>query len=227
MSISVLVVSYNEQERILNVLAAISQVKEISQVIVVDDGSDSQSRSYLKQAKEKYPHFLYIRHPHNLGKTAALKTGFLNSKGDALFLLDADLRGLTPKHIQGMIQAYLEFKPDMLLSERAGSSWFYRVSGIETAYTGERIIPKTLLIKHQDVFLQSRYLFEAALNMIFFRKYQVVKYRWDGVKQTYKPQKRGIKGFFEDVKMIIGMIKWMGIGEFFWQINKARNLKSV
>lgn len=48
-------------------------------IIVVDDGSDSNSRNALETAVTDRPNLYLYKHPRNRGKGAAVKTGFLTA----------------------------------------------------------------------------------------------------------------------------------------------------
>lgn len=86
MKIFVVVPSFNEGRRIGNVLEDLKQSG--LPVIVVDDGSNDSTYNIAKNSQA-----LVIRHKINLGKGAALKTGFEAAflKGaDAVIMMDSD-----------------------------------------------------------------------------------------------------------------------------------------
>jgi glycosyltransferase involved in cell wall biosynthesis len=87
--VSVIIPVYNEEEaigevveRIQNVLAAEDFTYEI---IVVDDGSEDQTRSMAESAGARV-----IGHAYNTGNGAAVKTGIRAAKGNNLVMMDGD-----------------------------------------------------------------------------------------------------------------------------------------
>jgi glycosyltransferase involved in cell wall biosynthesis len=87
--LSVVVPCYNEEATIEELLRRVTDSPWVHEVIVVDDGSTDKSRSILEQ----YDHPLVRVHfqPRNMGKGAALRTGFSLATGDYAVVQDADL----------------------------------------------------------------------------------------------------------------------------------------
>ena len=91
MKLSIVIPVYNEKETIQKIIEKVKQVdlgleKEI---IIVDDGSTDGTRQVLKAMGRDNVEVLY--HDRNMGKGAALRTGFAQVKGDILITQDADL----------------------------------------------------------------------------------------------------------------------------------------
>lgn len=91
--LSVVIPAYDEEdgiaaiiERVLAVRPALAAIGVGLEVLVVDDGSSDGTC----QAASCYPDARLVRHPHNRGYGAALKTGFAAAQGDWLAFLDAD-----------------------------------------------------------------------------------------------------------------------------------------
>lgn len=101
--ISVIMPAYNERnlfENVLEVKKSLSSSFKNFEIIVVNDGSDirfHQEFENLKKIHSKNIHL--ISYPKNVGKSYALKQGFLNSKGDFIVFLDSGLE-LSPDHIK-------------------------------------------------------------------------------------------------------------------------------
>jgi glycosyltransferase involved in cell wall biosynthesis len=93
-TLSVVIPAYNEEHgiadiarRVLEMRQPLSEVGvEELEVLVVDDGS----RDGTAHRAGAVPGVRLIRHPHNAGYGAALKTGFFEAKGDLIGFLDAD-----------------------------------------------------------------------------------------------------------------------------------------
>jgi glycosyltransferase involved in cell wall biosynthesis len=93
MRISVIVPVYNEEETVAQVLESLSQVPLDLEVIVVDDASTDRTWEILQALQQKAPFDSYriIRHDHNQGKGAGLRTGFALVSGDLVTVQDADM----------------------------------------------------------------------------------------------------------------------------------------
>lgn len=93
--ISIIIPTYNEAGNIRKIIDAIR--KELSgrkfEIIVVDDDSPDQTWKIVKDmAKAKnYPNLKIIRRKNERGLSSAVITGFKNSKGEVIGVIDADL----------------------------------------------------------------------------------------------------------------------------------------
>ena len=87
--LSVVVPCYNEEGTIEELLRRVLASPWVHEVIVVDDGSTDRSRAIL----EAYEHPQVRVHfqPRNMGKGAALRTGFGLATGEYVVVQDADL----------------------------------------------------------------------------------------------------------------------------------------
>jgi len=90
-SLTVLIPVYNERATVAEIIRRVRTV-EIPltlQVIVVDDGSSDGSDKVLQALEDSTVRV--IRHTHNQGKGAAIRTGMEAMTGDLLLIQDADL----------------------------------------------------------------------------------------------------------------------------------------
>jgi glycosyltransferase involved in cell wall biosynthesis len=93
LTLTVVIPCYNEIEFLEQVLARVRAVKLADEIIIVDDGSIDGTRGILKRLEEE-PHnddLKIIYHKHNMGKGAALVTGFAAATSDVILIQDADL----------------------------------------------------------------------------------------------------------------------------------------
>jgi glycosyltransferase involved in cell wall biosynthesis len=112
--ICVLIPAYNAQETLGPVLMKIRPFQV--DTIVVDDGSSDQTKGV---ASENGVHLL--EHPVNLGKGAALRTGFqyvLQRDYQMVITLDADGQH-SPTEIPSLLKIFQSIKPDILIASRA------------------------------------------------------------------------------------------------------------
>jgi glycosyltransferase involved in cell wall biosynthesis len=117
MKLSVVIPCFNEIGTIGQVVATIkaSPVKNC-EIIIVDDCSTDGTRELLKTKIELQVDQV-IYHPRNLGKGAALRTGFAAATGDIVIVQDADLE-YDPQEYPIMIQPILENKADVVFGSR-------------------------------------------------------------------------------------------------------------
>ncbi|MBA2287941.1 MAG: glycosyltransferase family 2 protein [Ktedonobacteraceae bacterium] len=116
MRISVVVPVYNEEETVANVLELLSKVALDLEVIVVDDASTDRTWEILQDLRQKEPFntYRYIRHDHNQGKGAGLRTGFGLVSGDLVTIQDADLE-YDPQDIPKLVRKWEEAGSDKIV----------------------------------------------------------------------------------------------------------------
>jgi glycosyltransferase involved in cell wall biosynthesis len=90
-SLTVIMPVYNERTTVAEVIRRMRAVElpVTLQVIVVDDGSADGSDKVLRAVEDSTVRV--IRHEHNQGKGAAIRTGMAEARGDLLLIQDADL----------------------------------------------------------------------------------------------------------------------------------------
>ncbi|HAP74739.1 MAG TPA: glycosyl transferase, partial [Acidimicrobiaceae bacterium] len=86
---SVVVPCFNEERTIVELLNRVTASPWVCEVVVVDDGSTDRSRALL--AEYAHPMVRVHLQPRNMGKGAALRTGFGLVTGEYAVVQDADL----------------------------------------------------------------------------------------------------------------------------------------
>jgi len=117
MKLSVVIPCFNELNTINQVVEAVkkSSVKDI-EVIIVDDYSSDGTREFLQSNLEsQVDQVLY--HSKNMGKGAALRTGFTAATGDIVLVQDADLE-YDPQEYPLLIEPILQGKADVVFGSR-------------------------------------------------------------------------------------------------------------
>jgi glycosyltransferase involved in cell wall biosynthesis len=96
--LSVLIPVYNEERTVEEVVRRVRAVQIPKEIILVDDGSDDQSRTILTRiqeesdrAKDPLNQVKTFFQTYNQGKGAALKAAFSHVTGDIIVIQDADL----------------------------------------------------------------------------------------------------------------------------------------
>jgi glycosyltransferase involved in cell wall biosynthesis len=95
------------------------------EVILVDDCSGDGTADKLRQM-EGHPSRRMLFHEKNMGKGAALRTGFTAATGDIVLIQDADLE-YDPRDYPRLIQPILEDKADVVFGSRFVGSESHRV----------------------------------------------------------------------------------------------------
>ena len=92
--ISIIIPVYNALTYVKNCIKNIYQCHQKTtitfEVIVVDNNSNSETKSWLQEAKEKYPNLKLITQEKNLGFGPAVNIGFNKSAGEYLVILNSD-----------------------------------------------------------------------------------------------------------------------------------------
>jgi len=89
---SIVIPCYNEQSGVRTTLRAIlaGGDERLREVIVVDDGSTDATADELAGVEDERGLLRILRHPHNRGYGASLKTGVRNATADVVVITDAD-----------------------------------------------------------------------------------------------------------------------------------------
>ena len=113
--ISLIIPAYNEAMRISSVIEAGLGSKRIESVIVVDDGSTDN----LAETVRCFGYDIsFVKHEVNKGKGEAMQSGYEIAKclgSTGLLFLDADLRGITPSHIDSLVSPVINEKVPMTI----------------------------------------------------------------------------------------------------------------
>jgi glycosyltransferase involved in cell wall biosynthesis len=118
--LSVIIPCYNEENTlnliVFEVLAApIGATKK--EIIIVDDCSKDNSLKIIKKLEQQYPEVIGIAQTTNQGKGAALKKGFLASKGQVVIVQDAD-REYDPRDYARLLDIIEEDRADIVFGTR-------------------------------------------------------------------------------------------------------------
>lgn len=135
--LSVVVPCYNEAATIETLLRRVASEQTPKDIIVVDDGSKDDSAAIVERLAAEIPIRL-IRHDHNQGKGAALKTGFAAAQGNVVIIQDADLE-YDPEEYPRLLRPIVEGKADVVFGSRFLVREYARVH-LYSHYLGNRFL---------------------------------------------------------------------------------------
>ena len=116
-SLTVIMPVFNERSTVAEVVRRMRAVELpfTLQVIVVDDGSSDGSDKVLRAIEDST--IRVLRHEHNLGKGAAIRTGLAEARGDLLLIQDADLE-YDPEDWPKLLKPILDGKARVVYGSR-------------------------------------------------------------------------------------------------------------
>jgi glycosyltransferase involved in cell wall biosynthesis len=131
--LSLIVPAFNEERTIERVLNRVFEfLPDVHEVLVVDDASVDRTPEISFEYGKRDKRVKLFRHKTNLGKTAALQTGFAACTGSIVVVQDADLE-YDPREIPDLIGPIKEGAADVcmgsrFLVHRAGRVLYFRHS---------------------------------------------------------------------------------------------------
>ncbi|MDX1616908.1 MAG: glycosyltransferase family 2 protein [Candidatus Promineifilaceae bacterium] len=103
MRLTVIIPIYNEASTLAALLARVIAVPLDKEIIIVDDGSDEETKNELAQFIDG--NTLLLTHAVNRGKGTAIRTALAQATGEAVIIQDADLEYF-PEDYQRLVDVY-------------------------------------------------------------------------------------------------------------------------
>lgn len=115
MKLSVVIPVYNEKDTIREIYRRVNAVNIEKEIIIVDDFSTDGTREFLKELAAEGAKVFF--HEKNMGKGAALRTGFQYITGDYVVVQDADLE-YDPEDYHKILAPVLKGKAEVVYGSR-------------------------------------------------------------------------------------------------------------
>lgn len=229
--ISIVVPCYNEEAILQSNLNTIllylksNDDKYKWEIVIIDDGSKDKTGKIADNFENNYTNIKVIHHPVNLNLGNALQTGFCNSKGAIIVVMDIDL-SYSVDHIGKMVDKMLETSCDMVVASpymkggkvsnvpftrRIMSRWlnkfmgfaaqdkYYTFTGMVRAYKADFI--KNVNLKTKDYEINPEIMYKA---MILRARIVEIPAHLDWTEQNKHAGKRTssirvLRGFFSGI----------------------------
>lgn len=197
--VSCLIPAFNEAPRIGAVLSVVSSFPGFDEVIVIDDGSSDGTSEVAAGFPVKV-----ITHSENKGKAAAIFTGFQQSTGDIIVMIDSDLLGLEHHNLQELINPVLH-ESCLSMSLRANTWKLFRLEGVDP-WSGERAFPREVLahVFQDKTIAKKKYAIESYINEIVMNEgWPIFSIPWPNVRYVLKGDKEKSfwHGLVKELKM--------------------------
>lgn len=111
--VSVVIPAFNEEEIVCHVIKEALKSREVSEVILVNDGSTDQTEQQVLKNFNGEKKLIYIKHKQNKGKGKALKSGVDRAHEEVILFLDADLANMNSKKIRSIYLPVLKDEVDV------------------------------------------------------------------------------------------------------------------
>ena len=118
--LSIIIPCYNEEntlDLIVEEVIAVDIGGTKKEILIIDDCSKDKSKQIISSLERKYKEVKGLFQPKNMGKGAALKRGFTESKGDVVIVQDAD-REYDPRDYMKLLQIFKEDRADIVFGSR-------------------------------------------------------------------------------------------------------------
>ncbi len=206
MKVAAIIPAYNEEGRISAVLRVLTASAAVDEIIVVDDGSEDKTSEIAGSIHG----VRVITLPKNRGKGGAMREGATQTDADILLFFDADLVGLTARHVQDLLEPVCSGQTTMAMGIfKGGRLWTDMAQFFAPAITGQRAIRREVFLEIPD--LESvGYGIELAINDYVHRRGLLRRdVTLRGVTHPMKEEKLGwVRGVASRLRMYRQMLRF-------------------
>jgi glycosyltransferase involved in cell wall biosynthesis len=186
-TVSAIVPAYNEAARVGAVLEVLKSHPGLVEIILVDDGSTDGTWKVGREAG-----VTVIRHPTRRGKAQAMETGVAAAASAVVFFADADIKGLTHRIVDDIIEPVRRGETEMFIGMRNRTIYYTRmVLRFVPLLGGERALTRSLWYEVPPAFRRG-FKIETALNYFASRDGRSFRFKiFSGLSQVIKERKYG------------------------------------
>lgn len=222
LTVTCIIPAWNEAARLPAVLAAVVGHPFVTEVLVVDDGSTDGTAEVARAGGARV-----LTMVPNGGKSAAVAAGLRAARGEIVLLIDADLLGLSARHVTELLLPLRTGLADVSISLRSNAPLPWRLIGLDYI-SGERAMFAATLRPHLDRVAELRgFGLEVFLNRLWLRERQwIAIVPLAGVVSPSKLAKRGwARGIADDLRMLRDIFRTVGLGTILRQIAGMRSAR--
>lgn len=156
--IAAIVPAFNEAATIAAVVESLRASPHVGEVIVVSDGSTDATADVARAAGATVYDL-----PANAGKGAAMLHGLTRTDASVIGFFDADLKGLTPDHVERLVLPVLSASRVMNVGLRDRGPFLSNLAKRLPLIGGERVMLRQVVEGVPPEYLQG-FMIESALN---------------------------------------------------------------
>lgn len=215
LTVTCIIPAWNEAARLPGVLGVVLGHPLVDEVLVVDDGSTDETAQVALAMGARG-----VRLAPNRGKSAAVAAGLRAAKGRIILFLDADLQGLSARHVTDLLMPLRSGVAAATISLRSNAPWPWRLIGIDYI-SGERAMFASMLAPHLDAVAGLRgFGLEVFLNRLWLQgRHGIAVVPLAGVVSPSKLAKQGwARGIANDLKMLRDIFRTVGFATVLCQI---------
>lgn len=204
--VAAIVPAYNEEDTLKEVLTTLKKTRRVNQVLVISDGSMDNTAEVARESRVEVIDLL-----DNRGKGGAIKAGLSYTDADILLFLDADLIGLTPRHVLQLVEPVLQGEAEMSIGLfQKGRVATDLAQKMAPFLSGQRALKRELIdqVSHLDIL---RFGVEMALHThVEENNITVKEVHLPDLSHVMKEEKMGLwKGAFARMKMYWEILRCM------------------
>ncbi len=196
---------------VLTALAALRQVTDDYEIIVIDDGSSDYTAGVLEELASRYPELRVIHHPENQGYGTTLRHGFSAASKEWVFYTDGDaqynplelvkLAGALREGVD-VVNGYKTVRHDPLIRKIVGSIYHYLVKWTFGFHLRDvdcdfRLIRRKIF---DQVELESR---TGTICLEMVKKFQDAGYVFAEVPVHHYDRQYGVSQFFNTRRLLL------------------------
>lgn len=157
-TVTVIIPAYNEARTIGDVVRVAMSSSVVDDVLVVSDGSTDETVIFAKKAGAQV-----IDLKQNVGKGGAMIKGLEQTNASIIVFLDADLIGLTARHLELLVRPVLDRTRSMQVGIRDRGFVFTSLAHWLPLISGERALRREIVNGIPQEFYRG-FMIEAAFN---------------------------------------------------------------